>query len=112
METSMPLALPEPIANYLTADRTDDPALLIRSFTRDAHVHDESHDYRGIAAIQAWKREAKTKYPYTVEPLTAETTGPVVTLRARLTGTFPGSPVQVTYTFTLANDRIASLSIG
>jgi hypothetical protein len=46
-----------------------------------------------------------------LEPLAASVHGQTVTLRARLTGTFPGSPVEVDYTFTLANDRITSLVI-
>jgi hypothetical protein len=34
-----------------------------------------------------------------------------VKLRARLTGNFPGSPVELDYTFMLANDKISSLEI-
>ena len=34
-----------------------------------------------------------------------------VTMPVRLTGSFPGSPIEVTYTFVLAGDRIASLEI-
>ena len=37
--------------------------------------------------------------------------GNIVRLRARLTGAFPGSPVELDYTFTLANDKITSLEI-
>jgi hypothetical protein len=32
-------------------------------------------------------------------------------MRARLTGTFPGSPVVLTYAFVLAGGKIASLEI-
>lgn len=34
-----------------------------------------------------------------------------MTLRARLSGTFAGSPVELTYTFILAGGKIASLEI-
>jgi hypothetical protein len=34
-----------------------------------------------------------------------------VTLRARIAGDFPGSPVELDHIFTLSNDEIASLEI-
>jgi hypothetical protein len=37
--------------------------------------------------------------------------GQTVKLRSRLTGTFPGSPVELDYTFTLADGKIAALEI-
>jgi hypothetical protein len=46
-----------------------------------------------------------------MEPLDASVSEKIVTLRARLTGAFPGSPVELEYTFTLANDQITSLDI-
>ena len=103
--------LPAPIATYLAAEAAQDPDILARCFTADALVHDEHHDYRGIDAIIAWKHAAHAKYQYTMEPLDATAEGAVVRLRARLAGNFPGSPVEVTQTFTLVGDRIATLSI-
>jgi hypothetical protein len=103
--------LPRPVAVYLEADNTDDPDLLDDCFTADALVHDEERDYRGLAAIKAWKRAVKAKYRYVMEPLAATVSGQTVKLRARLTGDFPGSPIEVDYTFTLAGDRIAGLVI-
>jgi len=38
--------------------------------------------------------------------------GQTVTLPARLSGNFPGSPVELTYTFVLDNGKIASLEIS
>ena len=74
-------------------------------------MHDERRDYRGLDAIKSWQREAEGKYRYVVEPLDASVSENIVTLRARLTGDFPGSPVELDYTFTLANDKITSLEI-
>jgi hypothetical protein len=81
-------------------------------FTDDALVHDEGRDYKGLDAIKAWKKETQTKYKYVIEPLDASVNGNTVKLRARLTGDFPGSPVDLDFTFMLANDKIASLEIG
>lgn len=43
--------------------------------------------------------------------LDASVSEKTVKLRSRLTGDFPGSPVELDYTFTLANDKITSLVI-
>ncbi len=75
-------------------------------------MHDEGRDYIGLDAITAWKKETQTKYKYVIEPFDASVSGNTVKLRARLTGDFPGSPVDLDFTFMLANDKIASLEIG
>jgi ketosteroid isomerase-like protein len=107
----MTLELPDPIAAYLAADKAKDLDLIARCFADDALVHDENHDYCGIDAIKAWKREADAKYRYVVEPLNASVSEDTVKLRARLTGDFPGSPIEVDYTFKLAGDKITDLEI-
>jgi SnoaL-like protein len=105
------MSLPRPVATYLTAEKAKDPDMLDLCFAEDALVHDERRDYRGLDAIKSWQREAEGKYRYVVEPLDASVSENIVTLRARLTGDFPGSPVELDYTFTLANDKITSLEI-
>jgi hypothetical protein len=103
--------LPRPVAAYLAADNAHDTSTLAAYFAADARVHDEDRDYRGLDAIRAWKQEAQAKYRYVMEPLAASVGGETVNLRARLTGDFPGSPIEVDYTFRLAGDKIAALEI-
>ena len=55
--------------------------------------------------------ETEAKYRYVMEPLDASVSENIVKLRARLTGDFPGSPVEPDYTFTVANDKIILLEI-
>lgn len=107
----MTLKLPTPVATYLAAEKTKDVDLLVLSFADDALVHDEGRDYRGLDAIRSWKLEADAKYHYVVEPLDASVSENTVKLHARLTGDFPGSPVELDYTFALGNDKITSLVI-
>ena len=64
-----------------------------------------------VAQSERWKRAADAKYQYVLDPLDAFVSGTTVRLRARLTGNFPGSPVEVDYIFTLASDRITVLDI-
>ncbi len=104
--------LPAPIARYLAADAHDDEAALRDCFTDDAQVHDEGDTISGIDNIVAWKRAARQKYSYRVEPLEVSEEGPQATLHARVSGNFPGSPLQLTYHFELRAQRIAALRIG
>ena len=110
-ENAMSLNLPRPVATYLEAEKAKNADMLALCFADDALVHDEGHDYRGLDAIIAWKRNADVKYSFVMEPLSATVNDKTVTLRARLTGNFPGSPIQVDYTFALANDKIVRLEI-
>jgi hypothetical protein len=107
----MSTELPKAIAEYLATEKAKDPTTQSMCFANDAVVHDEGRDYRGRDAIRAWKQDAQAKYQYEMEPLNASTRENNVVLRARLSGNFPGSPVELDYTFTLANDKIASLVI-
>lgn len=104
--------LPAPIARYLAADAHEDEAALRDCFTDDAQVHDEGDIISGIDNIVAWKRAARQKYRYRVEPLEVAQDGMQATLHARVSGNFPGSPVQLAYHFQLRAQRIAALRIG
>jgi len=105
----MQLDLPEPIAAYFTADQRDDDVSLC--FTEGAVVQDEGNTYRGRTAIAEWKAAASAKYQYTCEPLAYERDESKNVVTCRLVGNFPGSPVDLRFTFQLAADKIASLEI-
>jgi hypothetical protein len=107
----MNLNLPEPITVYLAADASQDMEALALCFASDAVVRDEGGEYRGVDAIKAWQQDAHAKYSYVLEPLDATVDGQTVKLGVRLSGPFPGSPVEPDYTFTLADGKIASLVI-
>ncbi len=107
----MSLELPKPVATYLAAVKARDADMLALCFAEDAVVRDEDREHRGLDAIKSWKRETDAKYRYVAEPLDVSVDGNLVKLRARLTGDFPGSPVELDYMFTLENDKIISLEI-
>ncbi|AEI61966.1 hypothetical protein LILAB_00150 [Corallococcus macrosporus] len=85
---------------------------MARCFTDDALVVDERHEHRGRAAIEAWNAAANGKFTFTTELLAAEFDGPLITVRANVTGTFPGSPIQLHFRFTLAGGLISRLEIA
>jgi hypothetical protein len=106
----MAVMLPKPIAAYFLAD-PDDGADVTLCFTENAVVKDEGETHKGRPAIKQWKVEAKAKYQYVAEPLASEQQGKRTVVTSRITGNFPGSPVDLRYIFELAGDKIASLEI-
>ena len=104
------LNLPEPIAAYFVADQRDGEAVA-RCFTERAMVEDEGQTHSGHAAIKAWKAAASRKYSYTSEPLAQEQKEGRTIVKTRLTGDFPGSPVEVQFVFRLARGKIDHLEI-
>jgi hypothetical protein len=106
----MTLDLPEPVAAYFAADRESGEAVA-RCFTEAAVVKDEGRTHRGREAIRQWKEEVSTRYQYTSEPFACEQRDGAVVVTSRLTGNFPGSPVNLRFFFVLDGDKIASLEI-
>jgi hypothetical protein len=105
------LKLPEPIAAYFNADRRDGEAVAC-CFTTQAVVKDEGQTHCGPAAIKAWKSEASARYSYVSEPLAVEQREGRYIVTSRLTGNFPGSPVDLRFVFRLERGKIAHLEIG
>src|SRR5258707_7849348 len=94
----MRLQLPTPIAKYFAADRTGASAVA-ECFTENAVVVDENHTYTGRQAIRRWKESAATRYKYTSTPVASNEVDGKVVVTSRLTGDFPGSPVDLRYVF-------------
>ncbi|MFT3848214.1 MAG: nuclear transport factor 2 family protein [Propionivibrio sp.] len=106
----MPLDLPKPINDYFIADRGDGETVA-RCFTDHAVVKDEGHTYNGLAAIRQWKTDTFRKYTYTSEPFACEEKDGKTIVSSRLTGNFPGSPVDLRYVFGLEGGKIGFLEI-
>jgi hypothetical protein len=106
----MTLELPKPVAAYFSADKAGAEAVS-GCFIENAVVKDEAHTYQGRAAIKQWKTDASAKYQYTCEPLACERKDGKIVVTCRLTGNFPGSPVDLRFFFELDGDQIASLEI-
>jgi hypothetical protein len=106
----MTVNLPTPVAAYFMADEVDGESVA-RCFTDDAVVKDEGHTYSGRAAIRKWKEDASAKYVYTSKLLVCEQKDGKIVVTCRLTGNFPGSPVDLRFFFELAGEKIASLEV-
>ncbi|TFL11296.1 nuclear transport factor 2 family protein [Pusillimonas caeni] len=108
----MSLSLPDPVSAYFDISNGSDITRLARCFTRDAVVVDEGRTYHGHDAIHLWQREARAKFEYIVEPVSASRDGDRLTVTANVVGNFPGSPVRLDHVFDLEADKIKSLRIG
>ena len=106
----MTLELPQPVAAFFIADKGNSEGVS-QCFTENAVVKDEGHTYNGRAAIKKWKADVSTKYQYTCEPFACEQTDGRMVVTCRLTGNFPGSPVDLRFFFELEGDKIASLEV-
>ena len=103
--------VPPVVAEYLEAERAKDARRLALCFAENGLVRDEDKERRGRAAIRQWKEKADAKYRYVSEPLAASAHQDTVTVSARLTGDFPGSPVELSQVFTIDEGKIVSLEI-
>jgi len=106
----MTLDLPRPIAAYCTGDKSDEEGVS-QCCAENAVVKDEGHTYSSRLAIKKWKTDSSAKYQYTSEPFAYEEKDGKVVVTSRLTGNFPGSPVNLRFFFGLEGDKIASLEI-
>jgi ketosteroid isomerase-like protein len=108
----MRIELPKPLAAYYAAKNQKDIAGMLACFAADASVHDEGQDRRGHAEIREWMEETTRKYGVTVDPreISGGADKPVVA--ALVAGNFPGSPVTLSYHFTLADGAISHLEIN
>jgi hypothetical protein len=93
--------LPKPIEIFFLSDTAQYTDALATCFAPNAKVRDEGRTFAGLAAVTAWRIEAKRKYEYTVEPLEAVQRDGKTVVPSRVSGNFSGSPVTLTHVFKL-----------
>jgi hypothetical protein len=108
----MSLDLPKAIAAYIAAENGQDRDATSQWFRDDGIVMDEHRTMEGLPAIKNWMAETKKKYQHILEPLTSLQKDDKTIVTCRLTGNFPGSPVEIDFAFRLEGGKIISLEIG
>lgn len=104
---------PDVIGRYFEADARRDTDSVVGLFTEDAVVVDESRTWRGVGEIRAWRKGPVSQYEYTTEVFDTVSTGQDEYLvTGRLEGNFPGGTVDVTWRFTVLDNRISHLHIA
>lgn len=103
--------LPQTILDYFAAaneGRVDDATAC---FAEDARVHDEKLDHVGHVGIRKWVADTTREFQPKTQLLRAVEREGVIAATANVSGNFPGSPVDLVFSFTLADGKIARLSI-
>jgi len=105
--------LPEILDRYFAAQNAHDIEAMVACFAANAAVRDEGRDIVGTDAIRAWARETSAKYRITAEPLACTAEGDRTVVVVKVTGTFPGSPANLTFRFGLpGNGKIGALAVS
>ncbi len=107
----MSLDLPTPISNYFKAVNAQDADAMLSAFSDDASVRDEGQDMIGRAAIREWIDDTTRKYRVALTPTGVRQADERTIVTAQVSGTFPGSPVELHYQFTITGEKIARLEI-
>jgi uncharacterized protein (TIGR02246 family) len=108
----MTVSLPKVIRAYFDGSNAHDPDAIAQRFTPDGVVHDEGKVHRGRAEIAAWARGTIDKYRTMITPLTVSESDDAAAVRAKVSGNFPGSPIELTFRFELSEGGIRALKIG
>jgi hypothetical protein len=111
-EEAMPDQLPKVIATYLAAYNARDRKVAVDCFLEAAAVHDEGRIHHGRKAIGEWFDETIGKYQPVLGVGTIEEDDKEITVAVTVSGSFPGSPVQLHFRFSRKNGKIAELVIA
>lgn len=89
--------LPNVITDLVKAQNNFDSTAYANCFAETAVVFDEGETHKGKTEIKNWIEKANRKYQATMNPLEYSETEQ--TLKAEVSGTFPGSPLVLTYQY-------------
>ena len=100
------------IAAYFAANNTGDGQAVAATFVADGEVSDDrNRTHKGRAAIAEWVAETIGVHQMKFEALTHERDGDGHLVTARVSGNFPGSPLDYSYRFRVDSEGIRTLDI-
>ncbi|TCC89184.1 nuclear transport factor 2 family protein [Pedobacter frigiditerrae] len=101
--------LPNVVSELINSQNNFDSATYAQCFTETAVVFDEGKTHNGRKEIEIWIEKANKEYQATMKPL--EYSEIENTLKTEVSGTFPGSPITMTYHYEFEDGLIKSLKI-
>lgn len=101
--------LPKVVTDLVNAQNSFDSIAYANCFSETAIVFDEGETHNGRKEIEHWIDKANKKYRAVMKPVEYSETKQ--TLKTEVSGTFPGSPILMTYHYEFENGLIQSLKI-
>ncbi|KAA5535125.1 nuclear transport factor 2 family protein [Taibaiella lutea] len=101
--------LPKVVTELVNAQNNFDSTAYADCFTETAVVFDEGKTHTGRTAIKTWIDKANKEYQAVMKPIAYSETEH--TLKTEVSGTFPGSPITMTYHYEFEGGLIQSLKI-
>jgi hypothetical protein len=102
---------PLPIAKFFEAFNLHDADAVVARFASDAVVSDEGRKYRGTK-IRTWIDKVNADYQPKAKVISMVRAANKLIVTAQVSGSFPGSPIQLRYHFTLKKGKITALTCG
>ena len=103
--------LPKVLDELVAAQNNFDSAAYANCFSETAVVFDEGKTHKGRKEIEHWIADANERYKSVMKPVGFEEKESESLLKAEVSGTFPGSPILMTYHLEMADELIQSLKI-
>jgi protease II len=103
--------LPKVVTELIKAQNNFDSAAYANCFTETAEVFDEGKTHTGKTEIKIWIDKANKEYQAKMEPIAYQESAGKAVLNAKISGTFEGSPIVLSYHFDFAENLIQSLKI-
>lgn len=103
--------LPKVVQDLVNAQNNFDSPRFANCFSETAIVFDEGKNYTGKTEIKNWIEKSSKEYNAIMKPISFEGDSKNASLKAEVSGTFPGSPLVLTYIFEFESEHIQSLKI-
>lgn len=101
--------LPKVVTELIKAQNSLDSVAYTNCFNETAVVFDEGKTHNGKTEIKNWIEKANNAYQAVMKPVAYSETEH--TLKTEVSGTFPGSPIIMTYHYEFKDGFIQSLKI-
>lgn len=105
-------AVPQPILNFLDANRRFDGDGMLAAFAPDARVVDDKVVYRGLLDIRGWIEHAIIAAQVVATLRLSAPVGEEQRVVADVNSPFLDSPALLTLRFNIADEHISRLEIG
>ena len=101
--------LPNVINEFLKAKNSFDSVAFAECFSETAIVFDEGKTHTGKKEIEQWIDNSNKQHQDILEPIDYDEKEDI--LSAKITGTFPQSPIILKFHFTITDETIQSLRV-